>query len=50
MNKSKGRRYLSSIAWFTVLWGVKEFVLEPIINQLQNEDKRTKQRIRNGKK
>jgi hypothetical protein len=37
MENKKAKRYLSSIAWFTVLWGIKEFVLIPSLNNYKSK-------------
>ncbi len=45
MNKheNKGKKYINSILWFSALWAIKEFVLEPMISkskkQEQNNDR-----------
>ncbi len=29
----RSRKYLNAIAWFSALWGIKEFIIEPIITK-----------------
>jgi len=47
MQEKRGRKYIKAIVWFSALWGVKEFILEPLISKLKDEQEANKQ-IKNG--
>ena len=47
MKQRRSHRYFNSIVWFSVLWGVKEFIIEPIYNKIKTEQNAKKQ-IRKG--
>lgn len=40
MGKSKVDKYINSVAYFSILWGIKEFILEPIISKLKDDNKK----------
>ena len=42
MVKKSTKKYLESIAWFTALWGIKEFILEPLYKKSKYESKENK--------
>jgi hypothetical protein len=43
MQEKRSKRYLQGIMWFTALWSVKEFILEPLIKKIKDEQKSSRQ-------
>ncbi len=43
MDRSRGKRYLQGILWFTTLWSVKEFIIEPLLKNLKEKHNGKKQ-------
>ena len=39
MCKERVKKYVKAIAWFSVLWGIKEFFLEPMVNNSKDRGK-----------
>jgi hypothetical protein len=50
MSESRAKKYLKSIAWFSALWGIKEFILEPLINEAKHEKQKTNKPARQASK
>jgi predicted oxidoreductase len=44
MAKSRTQKYLNSVMYFSLLWGIKEFVLEPIISKLKENKNEPEQK------
>jgi hypothetical protein len=42
MPNKRTKKYLNSVMYFSILWGIKEFVLEPIISQLKDDKRKQK--------
>ena|GEM_PF-6146916 len=42
MPNIRTRKYLNSVMYFSILWGIKEFVLEPIISKLKDDKDKQK--------
>jgi len=36
---SRTKKYLESIFYFSILWGIKEFVIVPVVERIQNKRK-----------
>jgi hypothetical protein len=36
IDAEKRKKYIKAVAWFSVLWGIKEFILEPAISRSNN--------------
>ena len=37
MCESRAKRYIKAITWFSALWGIKEFILEPVVGQTRDK-------------
>jgi hypothetical protein len=46
----KRKKYIKAVAWFSVLWGLKEFILEPAISRSNNGRKQDAKSIKPGRK
>ena len=42
MPSKRTKKYLNSVMYFSILWGIKEFVLEPIISKLKDDKDKQK--------
>lgn len=39
MCEDRTKRYFKAIAWFSALWGIKEFILEPLVKKAKDDKK-----------
>jgi hypothetical protein len=43
MPNKRTKKYLNSVMYFSILWGIKEFIVEPIISKLKDDKVEPKQ-------
>ena len=41
MKDKRTQKYLNSVMYFSILWGIKEFILEPIISKLKDDKQKS---------
>ena len=44
MTEKRSKKYLNSIMYFSILWGIKEFIIEPIITKLKDNNHEPEQK------
>ncbi len=42
MKNERAKKYIASVIWFSALWGIKEFILQPIIHKTKHGQKAIK--------
>ena len=42
--RKRSSKYFDSLIWFSALWAIKEFILEPIIHKAKDGQKKLKQK------